>query len=481
MRARRRVRHRKAAVMADEPPPEAVIDEPGVAIRAGKAIAAGAAERERRIAAPIEKQQRLLLAFERELDLLGEAGCDKPAARRTLAGEIDRLDHRQGLAAEPFGQCEPAIAPAARIHLGLHRGRRRGEHDRYLGDMGTHHRHVAGVVAHAVLLLVGRVVLLIDHDQAEIGERQKQRRARADDHARFAGRHRAPSAGALPRGEFGMPFRRPHAEPCGEAVEELRRKRDLRHQNERLPAGPDHLRHRLEIDLGLARPGDAVEQRDAVAAVPNGLPQRRGRRALRRCEVRGPEIGIGRARNRLGRHDQGFERAFVDQAVNHARRYACLFGRLALAPQQAVGEQRQNPRPRRGHAGRLWPRDPHRDACALGAERFAHAQRHPQHHAARRQRVVGDPIDEAAQLFPQRRNIEPAGDILEPVIESPIGRILLGPHDAGIVARAERHGDEIARSKRDAVHSTIGIGMVERDRDQHVEDPLGHLCRAGPS
>src|SRR5690349_9717173 len=36
-------RHRVAAVMADKPPLKAVIDEPGVAVRAVQAIAAGAA------------------------------------------------------------------------------------------------------------------------------------------------------------------------------------------------------------------------------------------------------------------------------------------------------------------------------------------------------------------------------------------------------------------------------------------------------
>ena len=89
--------------------------------------------------------------------------------------------------------------------------------------MRAHHRHVARVIVHAVLLLVGGVVLLIDDDQAEVGIGQKQRRARADDHRRFAGRHRRPGAGAQARRQLRMPFGRPHAEALGEAVEELRR------------------------------------------------------------------------------------------------------------------------------------------------------------------------------------------------------------------------------------------------------------------
>ena len=106
-------------------------------------------------------------------------------------------------------------------------------------------------------------MLLIDDDQAEIGVGQEQRRARADHDPHLAGRHRRPGARAQPRRELRMPFRRPHAEALGEAVEELRGERDLRHQDQRLPAAPDRFGHRLEIDLGLARAGDAVEQRDA--------------------------------------------------------------------------------------------------------------------------------------------------------------------------------------------------------------------------
>src|SRR5690242_14028932 len=54
VRARGRRRHRVAAVMADEPALEAMIDEPRVAIRAVQAIAAGAAQSERRVTAAIE-------------------------------------------------------------------------------------------------------------------------------------------------------------------------------------------------------------------------------------------------------------------------------------------------------------------------------------------------------------------------------------------------------------------------------------------
>ena len=60
-----RMQHRKSAVMADELPPEPMIDQPGVAIRALHAEAAGAAQRQRRIAAPVHVKERLLAAQQR--------------------------------------------------------------------------------------------------------------------------------------------------------------------------------------------------------------------------------------------------------------------------------------------------------------------------------------------------------------------------------------------------------------------------------
>ena len=54
--------------MADQPLAKAVIDQPGVADRAGEAMAAGAAQGQRRIAAAIEEQQRLLAPLDREAE-----------------------------------------------------------------------------------------------------------------------------------------------------------------------------------------------------------------------------------------------------------------------------------------------------------------------------------------------------------------------------------------------------------------------------
>ena len=475
LRAFRRRRHGEAAVVADEPPLEAVIDQPGVAVRALQAEAAGAAQRQRRIAAAVEEQQRLLLALERDLHRLGQPRRDEAPARRAFAAHVDRLDHRHVLAAEALGQLDALVAAAPRVDLRFDRRRRRGEHHRNLRDAPAHHRHVAGVIVRAVLLLVGRVVLLIDDDEAEIGIGQKQRRARADHDRDFVRRHRRPGALARARRKLRMPFRRPHAEALGEAVERLRGERDLRHQDQRLPLLADVLRHRLEIDFGLARAGDAVEQRHRGAALIDDGAQRIRRGQLREHEIRLAEIRIGRQRHRLRRQHHRHQRALVDQPVDDAGRDARLARGVALGARQAIGEEMQHAHARRRHARRRRPAEPHADALAAGPEMLAHAQRHAQHHAARAERVIGDPVDEAAQLALERRHVELAGDVLHAVVQARIGRGVVGPdHAHAFAARAQRHRDEIAgRERRVPRRHPVGIGLVERHRHQDVDDVRG--------
>ena len=152
-------------MMADQPLAKPVIDQPGVADGAGEAMPAGPAQGQRRIAAAVEEQQRLLAPLDRDPDLLGELRRDEAAARRRFAAQIDRLDMRHVLAAEPRRQHDALIAALARIDFGLDRRRCGGQHDRDFRDMRAHHRHVAGVVMRAFVLLVGLVVLFIDDDQ----------------------------------------------------------------------------------------------------------------------------------------------------------------------------------------------------------------------------------------------------------------------------------------------------------------------------
>jgi len=117
---------------------------------------------------------------------------------------------------------------------------------------------------------------------------------------------------------------------------------------------------------------------------------------------------------------------------------------------------------------------PHADPFALGAKVFAHAQAHAQHHAARAHGVIRHPIDEAAQLRAQWRQFELFLDVLEPVVEPRIGLWIVRPHHSGGLTGAKRHADDVARSELKLFRHPIGIGPVDGDRDQDIDDALGH-------
>ena len=94
---------------------------------------------------------------------------------RHAAAHVDDLHRRQPPSVHAARQLEPLeLVPA----LGP-RGRRPAEqHRAVLG--GTPPRHLTGVVARIALLLVGGVVLLVDHDQAGIAYGGEDGRARSN-------------------------------------------------------------------------------------------------------------------------------------------------------------------------------------------------------------------------------------------------------------------------------------------------------------
>ena len=116
-----------------------------------------------------------------------------------------------------------------------------------------------------------------------------------------------------------MPDRRRDAEPPLEPLDPLRGQRDLRQEHERLPPLADALGDRVQIDLGLARTGHAVQQRDREDAGGDGRAQRRGRVPLlgrqrgavvsriRECEAR--------TRGQLDRREQARIRHRPDHAA----------------------------------------------------------------------------------------------------------------------------------------------------------------------
>ncbi len=128
----------------------------------------------------------------------------------------------------------------------------------------------ARVVARVALVLVGRVVLLVDDDQPEPLDRREHRRARADAHARLAAAQAQPLVEALAVAERRVQDRDGVAEALDEPRHDLRRQRDLGHEHDRALAALQRRTHGAQVDLGLARAGDAVQQQPLVGGEDAG-------------------------------------------------------------------------------------------------------------------------------------------------------------------------------------------------------------------
>ncbi len=257
---------RVAAVVAAQAPAR-VQREAHVAALAAEPLAAAAAVQRGRLSTPVEQEDR-------PSALVGEA--HEAAAQRArervepVAPEVDDLDARQIASHARRQRCAREARPALRPR------RRRAQHEHGAFEPRALGSHAPGVVARVVALLVGRFVLLVHDDQADVGQRGEDRRAGAHDHAHVARDGGLAHRPALAVRDAGMEDGDLLAEAGGEAARGLRRERDLRHEHEhRAPAGERALGG-PQVDLGLARPRDPVEQEIAPARLEQLLDPRDG-------------------------------------------------------------------------------------------------------------------------------------------------------------------------------------------------------------
>jgi hypothetical protein len=123
--------------------------------------------KERRPAAAIEQHDRLPPTLAELAQRLARALVERSAAP-VPGPHVEYLDRWQRLALDPLGELqalelEPALGPRRRAAADEDRASVR------CSPTG----HLAGVIARVALLLVRGVVLLIDHDEAEICDRRK--------------------------------------------------------------------------------------------------------------------------------------------------------------------------------------------------------------------------------------------------------------------------------------------------------------------
>ena len=107
-------------------------------------------------------------------------------------------------------------------------------------------------------------MLLVDHQQAEVGDRSEDGRAGPDADARLAASQSSPLVVALAVGEGRVQDRDAIPEPGPKPGHRLRSQADLGDEDDRPLAASERRLDRRQVDLGLARAGDAVQQQRAL-------------------------------------------------------------------------------------------------------------------------------------------------------------------------------------------------------------------------
>jgi hypothetical protein len=312
-------------------------------------------------------------------------------------------------------------------------------------------------------------VLLVDDDQAEVGKRQEERRTRADDDARPRRRRSPRQPCRVPHRagvSFGMPDSPARRRSGGlKRSSHCRGQGDFRQQHQRLAPCRQGRGDRLEIDLGLARAGDAVEQRrarkPAAASAPLGDERRSAvrRMRLRRRQLRSRpapdrarEIAKRRGAARATRRDQAGESAdradhtaaspnaararsaamrggpsrstFITRAGAPASRRKSVddSGRVVRCPSRRIGDDRRGAAPAR--RARSSP-------CAAPRPAASACRTRPSRSNLRISSVASAAVSSTSPMTPASAWTRAATSLT--------ASSALIPHDPDHAARAERH------------------------------------------
>ena len=371
---------------------------------------------------------------------------------QSLATKVDAFNPgRRGLV-NAFRQVLMAVAAGQGEMPCFQRRGGAAEQHRAAGLLAPVAGHVAGGIAERVLLLERGVVFFIDDDQPEALKRQPHGRTGAHEHARMTVAHALPGIEPGAVGQAGVIHADAVAEALGEARPQLRREADLGHQNQRLTAGLDAGAGGVQVDLGLAAAGDALDELDAA-------PRRDAVDGLLLGGVEGRPVRVG---GHAGGGDIRRQPAFVGQGA----------GQGVQRQRPAACRQRQS-RAACGLAGRQFPQG---DGPGFGERpllrrgpvgRFAAPQRRRQrgsdHLADRVQVIVRRPAQQRqAVAIEQRAGIKALQDRLQIGAIAARRRRGAAQHDANVQPAVEIDLDTAAGG-----HACVVAHVVERAAQGH--------------
>ena len=211
-----------------------------------------------------------------------------PAASSARRSTISTLGLKAGNARQTDALDLAALGAADTGHV----GRGAAQHDRRTGQPSDLHRHVARLVARRAVRLIGRIVLLVDDDQARVGQRREGGDARANHDLYLVGPDAPPFVGSLTLPQGAVQQRDFDAQIVLNSLEQGHRQGDLGHQHQRSPAGRQRGLDRRRVDSRLAARGRALEQHSGRAPLADELADALNRRALL-----GAQLRMGRPRS----------------------------------------------------------------------------------------------------------------------------------------------------------------------------------------
>ena len=254
------------AVMANDPAVAFVICKCDVAILASERFTARTAQNERRKAASIEQNDRLLsfvICFFDRFDQLRRKD-------HVFAGKLEDVTHVgqfslcQRPAADPVLQLQILVLSGLRVVERLKGGRCRAEHDHCIRGMSTHNSNIAAVIKGRFVLTIRCVVLFIDDHKANVLERRKDRGTRSYRNSCVTTLDPPPFVEAFARRQIGMKDRNALPKHGTKPPGKYRSKRDLRHKHKRRSAHFESGPHCPNVNLGLTAAGDAMKEKRFV-------------------------------------------------------------------------------------------------------------------------------------------------------------------------------------------------------------------------
>ena len=224
-----------ATPMTNEPPARlALVQDRGRgAVWAGRRPSAGLAIEHWSPPPPIQVNKGLLALSQR---LLQRApGARGQSLLGPLYAQVDEPHRRGHGAGGPGIQAQFDQASLGRLGLHLEAGAGRSQEQWNAKVFGTPQGQVSGGVAQAFELLVGGVVLFVDHDHAQAWQRGQNGHARAHENIQLAQGRGEPNDGTLPVREATVQHTHAMARKgVGQACLQLWGKPDLWHQKEHL-------------------------------------------------------------------------------------------------------------------------------------------------------------------------------------------------------------------------------------------------------